>query len=85
MRQDYRNKWFQFPEEMNRQITDSISDVYFTSTYASKLDLLKENTDYKATFVTINTAFCCTKVFHFNGFLRNSKINWYRSKCLSGD
>ncbi|MFD1393168.1 non-hydrolyzing UDP-N-acetylglucosamine 2-epimerase [Lacticaseibacillus jixianensis] len=50
------NKYSPFPEEMNRQMTDVLSDLYFAPTRQSKENLLKENHSEKNIFVTGNTA-----------------------------
>src|SRR5207249_2794099 len=39
------NKYAPFPEEMNRRITDILSDLYFVPTEISKYNLLKEGVD----------------------------------------
>ena len=36
-------KYSPFPEEMNRQMTDNLADLYFAPTTDSKENLLKEN------------------------------------------
>lgn len=50
------NKYSPFPEEMNRQLTDVLSDLYFAPTQVSKANLLKENHSEEGIFVTGNTA-----------------------------
>ena len=50
------DKYSPFPEEMNRQMTDVLADVYFAPTKESKQNLLKENHSGKEIFVTGNTA-----------------------------
>lgn len=50
------NKNSPFPEEMNRQIVDSLTDIYFAPTYQSRANLLKENHPEKHIHVTGNTA-----------------------------
>lgn len=50
------DKYSPFPEEMNRQITDVVSDMYFAPTNLSKKNLLRENHEEKNIFVTGNTA-----------------------------
>lgn len=50
------NKYSPFPEEMNRQVIDSISDLYFAPTQQSKQNLLDENRKPDDIFVTGNTA-----------------------------
>lgn len=49
------NKYSPFPEEMNRQMVDCMTDMYFAPTKLSKENLLKENKDEKKIFVTGNT------------------------------
>ena len=50
------NKYSPFPEEMNRQMTDDLADLYFAPTEESKDNLLKENQAAAKIFVTGNTA-----------------------------
>ncbi len=50
------NKYSPYPEEMNRQMTDALSDLYFAPTAMSRDNLLKENHAAKRIFVTGNTA-----------------------------
>ncbi|SPC39234.1 non-hydrolyzing UDP-N-acetylglucosamine 2-epimerase [Latilactobacillus fuchuensis] len=50
------DKYSPFPEEMNRQLTDVLSDIYFAPTSQSKANLLQENHPAKAVFITGNTA-----------------------------
>ncbi|AEB30225.1 UDP-N-acetylmannosamine 2-epimerase [Carnobacterium sp. 17-4] len=50
------NKHSPFPEELNRQLTDVIADIYFAPTIESKLNLLKENHPKEKIYVTGNTA-----------------------------
>lgn len=50
------NKYSPFPEEMNRQMTDDLSDLYFAPTEMSKSNLLKENHKAENICVTGNTA-----------------------------
>lgn len=45
-----------FPEEMNRQMTDVLSDIYFAPTTISKKNLVREGHIEKRIFVTGNTA-----------------------------
>lgn len=49
------DKYSPFPEEVNRQLTDVLSDLYFAPTETSKLNLLKENHLDKQIFITGNT------------------------------
>lgn len=50
------NKYSPFPEEMNRQMTDDLADLYFAPTEVSKANLIKENHKAENIFVTGNTA-----------------------------
>ncbi|WP_057769474.1 non-hydrolyzing UDP-N-acetylglucosamine 2-epimerase [Lactobacillus selangorensis] len=50
------NKYSPFPEEMNRQMTDVLSDLYFAPTTLSRANLLKENHPDKNIYITGNTA-----------------------------
>ncbi len=50
------NKYSPWPEEMNRQMTDDLTDIYFAPTTESKANLLKENHKKDHIFVTGNTA-----------------------------
>lgn len=50
------NKYSPFPEEMNRQMTDDLADLYFAPTEVSKSNLIKEHHKADNIFVTGNTA-----------------------------
>lgn len=50
------NKYSPYPEEMNRQLTDVLSDLYFAPTLQSKENLLQENHPVEQIYVTGNTA-----------------------------
>ena len=50
------DKYSPFPEEMNRQMVDCLTDMYFAPTEISKENLLKENKDESKIYVTGNTA-----------------------------
>jgi UDP-N-acetylglucosamine 2-epimerase (non-hydrolysing) len=49
------DKYFPFPEEMNRKLTGSMADLHFAPTSGSKSNLLREGIDEKDIFVTGNT------------------------------
>lgn len=49
------DKYSPYPEEMNRQMVDRLSDMYFAPTEKSKENLLKENVDNSKIYVTGNT------------------------------
>ncbi len=50
------NKYSPYPEEMNRQMTDDLTDLYFAPTSLSKNNLLKENHNSDHIYITGNTA-----------------------------
>lgn len=50
------NKYSPYPEEMNRQMVDCMTDMYFAPTDMSRDNLLKENYDDDKIYVTGNTA-----------------------------
>ena len=50
------NKYSPYPEEMNRQMVDCFTDMYFAPTNLSRDNLLKENVDDAKIYVTGNTA-----------------------------
>ena len=50
------DKYSPFPEEMNRQMVDCMTDMYFAPTNLSKENLIKENIDENKIYVTGNTA-----------------------------
>ena len=56
------NKYSPFPEEMNRQMTDSLADLYFAPTAESRDNLLRENHPADQIFVTGNTAIDALKL-----------------------
>jgi UDP-N-acetylglucosamine 2-epimerase (non-hydrolysing) len=50
------NKFSPYPEEMNRQLTGVIADLHFAPTDKSAANLLQENKQDEAIFITGNTA-----------------------------
>ncbi|MFA5779173.1 MAG: UDP-N-acetylglucosamine 2-epimerase (non-hydrolyzing) [Elusimicrobiota bacterium] len=49
------DKFNPYPEEINRRLTDAISDIYFCPTLTAKKALLKENINPKNIFISGNT------------------------------
>lgn len=49
------DKYFPFPEEMNRKLTGAIADMHFAPTTGSKNNLLREGVEEDAVYVTGNT------------------------------
>lgn len=50
------DKYSPFPEEMNRQMVDCMTDMYFAPTELSKSNLLRQNIEESKIYVTGNTA-----------------------------
>ena len=50
------DKYSPYPEEMNRQMVDCMTDMYFAPTKLSKQNLLDENIEKEKIYVTGNTA-----------------------------
>jgi UDP-N-acetylglucosamine 2-epimerase (non-hydrolysing) len=50
------DKYSPFPEEINRQLTDDLADLYFAPTTMSKQNLLTEHHPAEKIFITGNTA-----------------------------
>lgn len=50
------NKYSPYPEEMNRQMVDCMTDMFFAPTALSRQNLLNENIDDNKIYVTGNTA-----------------------------
>jgi UDP-N-acetylglucosamine 2-epimerase (non-hydrolysing) len=50
------DKYSPYPEEMNRQMVDCMTDMYFAPTNLSRQNLLNEGKDDKKIYVTGNTA-----------------------------
>lgn len=49
------NKYFPFPEEMNRKLTGSLADLHFAPTKGSKENLLREGIKEEDIYITGNT------------------------------
>ena len=49
------DKYFPYPEEMNRKLTGAIADLHFAPTVSNKENLLKENIKEENIFITGNT------------------------------
>jgi UDP-N-acetylglucosamine 2-epimerase len=50
------NKYFPFPEELNRKLTGVIADLHFAPTDNAKANLLREGIETEGIFITGNTA-----------------------------
>lgn len=69
------DKYSPFPEEMNRQMVDCMTDMYFAPTNISKKNLLNENIDENKIFVTGNTAIDAMKTT-ININYHHEVLNW---------
>jgi UDP-N-acetylglucosamine 2-epimerase (non-hydrolysing) len=49
------DKYFPYPEEMNRRLTAALADLHFAPTALNRDNLIRENIDPKTVFVTGNT------------------------------
>lgn len=49
------NKYFPFPEEMNRKLAGAMADIHFAPTQTSKRNLLREGVPENGIFITGNT------------------------------
>ncbi|MDR1473922.1 MAG: UDP-N-acetylglucosamine 2-epimerase (non-hydrolyzing) [Lactobacillales bacterium] len=67
------NKFSPFPEEINRQITDMLTDLYFVPTLTSKKNLLLENRNRNKIYITGNTAIDAMK-YTVNANYKNDLI-----------
>lgn len=69
------NKYSPFPEEMNRQMVDRMTDMYFAPTEVSKNNLIKENIDEDKIYVTGNTAIDAMKTTVMDNY-SHEVLNW---------
>ena len=69
------NKYSPFPEEMNRQMVDCMTDMYFAPTNVSKDNLLKENISENKIYITGNTAIDAMKTTITNNY-NHEVLDW---------
>lgn len=69
------DKYSPFPEEMNRQMVDCMTDMYFAPTLVSKENLLKENIPEEKIYVTGNTAIDAMKTTVTNNY-NHPELDW---------
>lgn len=77
------NKYFPYPEEMNRKLTGALADWHFAPTFTSKKNLLSEGINEKTIFVTGNTAIdAMEKTVELEYKFENNELNEidYRNK-----
>jgi len=73
------NKYAPFPEEMNRQMVDKLSDLCFVPTNVSKNNLFKEYVEEKKIFITGNTVIDALKTTVYEEY-KNETLDWIKSK-----
>ena len=56
------DKYFPFPEEMNRKLTGALADIHFAPTEGSKNNLLREGVEEEDIYITGNTVIDAMKV-----------------------
>jgi len=70
------NKYFPFPEEMNRKLTGSLSDLHFAPTKGSKNNLLREGINDTDIYITGNTVIDAMKhTVEENYVFENNELN----------
>jgi len=70
------NKYFPFPEEMNRKLTGSLTDLHFAPTDGSKENLLREGVKENDIYVTGNTVIDAMKhTVEKNYIFDNEELN----------
>ena len=69
------NKYSPFPEEMNRQMVDRMTDMFFAPTEVSKNNLIKEDIDENKIYITGNTAIDAMK-YTVNNDYKNELFDW---------
>ena len=73
------NKYSPYPEEMNRQMVDCMTDMYFAPTDLSRDNLIKEHVDPSKIYVTGNTAIDALRTTVKQGYT-HPELEW-----LGGD
>ena len=71
------NKYSPFPEEMNRQMVDRVTDMFFAPTEVSKNNLLNEGIEENKIYVTGNTAIDAMKTTVKEDY-NNEVLDWVR-------
>lgn len=70
------NKYFPFPEEMNRKLTGSLTDLHFAPTKGSKENLLREGINKNDIYITGNTVIDAMKhTVEENYIFENDELN----------
>lgn len=71
------NKYSPFPEEMNRQMVDCMTDMYFAPTNLSKENLLKESKEESKKYVTGNTVIDAMSTTVDNNYI-HPELEWFK-------
>ncbi len=71
------NKYSPFPEEMNRQMVDCMTDMYFAPTNLSKENLLKESKEESKIYVTGNTVIDAMSTTVDNNYI-HPEFEWFK-------
>lgn len=71
------DKYSPFPEEMNRQMVDCMTDMYFAPTKLSKENLLKENISEEKIYITGNTAIDAMKTTVQDNY-KHVELDWVK-------
>ena len=75
------NKYSPFPEEMNRQMVDCLTDMYFAPTNLSKENLVKEGISPEKIYITGNTVIdAMSKTVDSN--YKNEILDWVENDRL---
>ena len=70
------DKYFPYPEEMNRRLTGAMADIHFAPTQNSKSNLLREGVDKEKIFITGNTVIDAMKsTVEKNYVFENDELN----------
>jgi len=71
------DKYSPFPEEMNRQMVDCMTDMFFAPTELSKNNLIKENISEDKIYITGNTVIDAMSTTIFNKYT-HSELEWIK-------
>ena len=69
------DKYSPYPEEMNRQMVDCMTDMFFAPTSLSKENLLKQNIDESKIYITGNTVIDAMKTTIYNNY-KHEVLDW---------
>ena len=70
------DKYFPYPEEMNRKLTGALADIHFAPTKGSKNNLLREGIDENIIYITGNTVIdAMSHTVQENYIFENDEIN----------